>query len=88
MTNDERRRLAVKGKALGRKLLAEVVGTVTPDTLLAWHRRLIARKWDYSARRKQLGRPRVMVEITELVVAMAKANPKWGYTRICQKINC
>ncbi len=82
LTDDERRRLAVKGKALGRKLLAEVAGIVTPETLLAWHRRLIARKWDYSARRKQLGRPRVMVEITELVVAMAKANPKWGYTRI------
>ena len=72
-TDDERRRLAVKGKELGRTLLAEVAGIVTPDTLLAWHRRLIARKWE-----KQLGRPRVMVEITELVVTMAKANPKWA----------
>ena len=81
-TDDERCRLAVKGKELGRKLLAEVASIVTPETLLVWHRRLIARKWDYSARRKQLGRPRVMVEITELVVAMAKSNPKWGYTRI------
>ncbi len=77
-TDDERRRLAVKGKALGRKLLAEVAGIVTPETLLAWHRRLIARKWDYSERRKQLGRPRVMAEISELVVEMAKSNPKWG----------
>ena len=40
LTEDERRRLAVKGKALGRKLLAEVAGIVTPETLLAWHRRL------------------------------------------------
>ena len=62
LTDDERRRLAVKGKALGRKLLAEVAGIVTPETLLARHRRLIARKWDYSERRKQPGRPRVMAE--------------------------
>ena len=80
-TDGERRRLAVKGKALGRKLLAEVAGIVAPDTLLAWHRRLIARKWDYSARRKP-GRPRVLVEISALVVGMAKSNPQWGYTRI------
>ena len=40
LTDAERRRLAVKGKALGRKLLAEVAGIVTPETLLAWHRRL------------------------------------------------
>ncbi len=82
LTDDERRRLAVKGKALGRKLLAEVAGIVTPETLLAWHRRLIARKWDYSERRKQPGRPRVVAEISKLVVGMAKSNPRWGYTRI------
>ena len=70
LTDAERRRLAVKGKALGRKLLAEVAGIVTPETLLAWHRRLIARKWDYSERRKQPGRPRVMAEISKLVVGM------------------
>ena len=78
LTDDERRRLAVKGKALGRKLLAEVAGIVTAETLLAWHRRLIAQKWDYSERRKQLGRPRVMAEISELVVGMAQSNPRWG----------
>ncbi len=82
LTDDERRRLAVKGKALGRKLLAEVAGIVTPETLLAWHRKLIARKWDYSAQRTRPGRPRVMLQITELVVRFANENPRWGYTRI------
>ncbi len=81
-TDDERRRLAVKGKALDRKLLAEVAGIVTTETLLAWHRRLIARKRNYSARRKRAGRPRVMVELTELTVRLAKDNPHWGHTRI------
>ena len=51
LTDDERRRLAVKGKALGRKVLREVASIVTPDTILAWHRKLIAQKWDYSNRR-------------------------------------
>ena len=50
-TDDERRRLAIKGKALGRKVLREVASIVTPDTILAWHRKLIAQKWDYSERR-------------------------------------
>ncbi len=45
-SDDERRRLAVKGRALGRKVLDEVASLVTPDTILAWHRKLIAQKWD------------------------------------------
>ena len=69
-SDDEQRRLAAKGKAPGRKLLAEVAGIVTPETLLAWHRRLIARKWE-----KRAGPPRVMVE---LIVRLAKDNPRWG----------
>ncbi len=80
-TDDERRRLAVKGKALGRKLLREVASIVTPDTILAWHRKLIAKKWDYSKRRGP-GRPRVADEIARLTVRMAQENPSWGYTTI------
>src|SRR5215468_10817175 len=55
-TDDQRRRLAVKAKKLGRKVLAEVATLVTPETLLAWHRKLIAMKYDGSAHRMP-GRP-------------------------------
>src|SRR6478609_7811046 len=44
-TDDQRRRLAAKAKGLGRKLLREVATIVTPETLLAWHRKLIAHKY-------------------------------------------
>ena len=82
LSDDQRRRLAVKGKLLGRKILAQVAAIVTPDTILAWHRRLIAKKWDFSANKNKPGRPRTLREITDLVVRMAKENPRWGYTRI------
>jgi putative transposase len=48
LNDDQRRRLAVKGKALGRKLLGEIGTLFTPDTILRWHRMLVARKWDFS----------------------------------------
>src|SRR6187455_2493407 len=50
-TDDQRRRLAAKAKGLGRKLLAEFATIVTPETLLAWHRQLIAHKYDGSGKR-------------------------------------
>jgi hypothetical protein len=53
----------VKGKAIGYRVLSEVATLVTPDTIMAWHRKLIAMKWDYSSRRKTVVRPRVMKEI-------------------------
>ena len=54
---------------------------VTPDTLLAWHRKLIALKYDGGQRRGS-GRPRVMHRIRELVVRLGRENSTWGYTRI------
>ena len=80
-TDDQSRRLAAKAKGLGRKLLAEVATIVTPETLLRWHRRLIAQKYAGSAKRSP-GRPRTAVEIEELVVRMAQENRDWGYRRI------
>jgi hypothetical protein len=83
LTDDQRARLAVKAKRLGRKALADVTTIVTPDTLLRWHRRLVARKWDYSDRRaKTPGRPRVRQAIVDLVLRFARENPAWGYDRI------
>jgi len=63
----QRRRLAAKAKGLGRKVLAEVATIVTPETLLAWHRKLIANKYDGSDKRGP-GRPRTAGEIETLVV--------------------
>ena len=71
----------MKGKAIGRKKLADIATIATPDTILAWYRRLIARKYDGSHKRGP-GRPRVRRDIGELVVRMATENPRWGYTRI------
>jgi hypothetical protein len=81
LTDEQRRRLAVKGRLLSRKLLEQVASLVTPDTILAWHRKLVARKWDYSQRPRR-GRPPVMKVIVRLVLRMALQNPTWGYTRI------
>jgi hypothetical protein len=80
LTDDQRRRLSVRAHRLGRRVLREVATIVTPDTLMRWHRQLIARKWTYGRRR--CGRPGVMREIRHLVVRMAEENPTWGYTRI------
>ena len=83
LTDDQRRLLAVKGKALGRKALMEATTIVTPDTILRWHRQLVAQKWDYSARRKKKqGRPRVRQVIVDLVLQFAKENSSWGFDRI------
>ena len=54
---------------------------MSPDTLMRWHRKLVAQKWDYSHRRGP-GRPGIMREISQLIVRMAVDNPGWGYTRI------
>ena len=80
LLTDDQRRLTVKGKLLGRKLLGKIQTVFTPDTILRWHRQLVALKWDYTGRRKkQPGRPRVRQAIVDLVLRMARENPDWGY---------
>ena len=80
-SDDQRRRLAAKAKKLGRDRLRQFASIVTPETLLGWHRRLIARKYDGSTRRSP-GRPSTPAEIRELILTMARQNRSWGYTRI------
>jgi hypothetical protein len=69
-TDDQRRRLAAKAKGLGRRALSQLATIVTPETLLAWHRKLIARKYDGSGKRGP-GHPRREAAIESLVVQMA-----------------
>jgi transposase InsO family protein len=80
-TDDQCRRLAVRAKELSRNALNRIATIVTPETLLAWHRKLIANKYDGSGMRKP-GRPRSTPELEALVVQMAKENRGWGYDRI------
>jgi hypothetical protein len=76
--DDQRRRLALRGKSIGRKALLHFASIVTPDTLLAWHRRLIAKKYDSSTERKP-GRPLTAAEVRELILKMARENRSWSY---------
>src|SRR5207245_2511019 len=78
----ERCTLAEIGKRLGRKRLKQVACAAKPDTILAWYRRLIARKFDGSRHRAYPGQPRVESEMEELVVRLARENSGWGYDRI------
>jgi putative transposase len=81
MNDDQRRRLAVKAKKLGWRVLHELNTVVTPEKLLAWPRKLIARKYDGNIRHGP-GRPRTQDDIQKLVVRMAIENRDWGYRRI------
>ena len=61
--------------------MLELTTIVTPDTILRWHRELVAKKFDSSAQRKP-GRPRIRQEIVSDIVRFARENPTWGYDRI------
>jgi putative transposase len=74
LSDAERTTLAELGKKLGKRALEEVAKVATPDTILGWHRKLVAQKCDGSTQRKSLGRPRVDKELEDLVVRMAQEN--------------
>jgi putative transposase len=82
LSDGERKALADIGQKLGKQALQEVATLVKPDTILGWHRTLVAQKFDGSHQRKAPGRPMIDQELEALVIRMAKENRSWGYGRI------
>jgi putative transposase len=82
LSDGERKVLADIGQKLGKQALKEVAKIVKPDTILGWHRKLAAQKFDGSKQRKAPGRPPIDQELEALVVRMAQENRSWGYDRI------
>jgi len=82
LTNAQRATLAEIAKRMGRRALEHVASVAKPETILAWYRKLVARKFDGSKHRAYPGRAAVSREITELVVRIARENTTWGYDRI------
>ena len=81
LSDDDRRRLAVKAQALSREVLTQIASVATPATLRRWYRYLITAKYDGSKNRSP-GRPPTAKDICVLIVRMAQENPTWGYTRL------
>jgi hypothetical protein len=77
LSDAERATLAEIGHRLGRKALAEVASVARPDTILAWYRKLIARKFDGWKARRSLGRPRISREVEQLIVRVAGLRGRW-----------
>ena len=82
LSDPERSTLAEIGQRLGRTALQQVACVAKPDTILAWYRRLIARKFDGSKHRASSGRPAMAPEVEALIVRFARENSGWGYDRI------
>jgi transposase InsO family protein len=82
LNKNQKRRLAVLGKKLGRKLLGQVCCAFSPDTILRWNRELVARKYDGSKNRSKYGRPKISDEIKQLILDMAEECRHFG----CKKI--
>ncbi|MEO8905567.1 MAG: helix-turn-helix domain-containing protein, partial [Polyangiaceae bacterium] len=81
-TAEQRRRLAIKGKALTPEEREACCQLVRPATILAWFRQLAAKKYDSSEKRRKPGRPRKSSDVRDLVIKFASENHGWGYTKI------
>ena len=82
LSDAERATLGEIGHRLGRKVLAEVATVARPDTILAWYRKLVDRKFSGSQARQGPGRPRLKRDVEQLIIRMASENRDWGYDRI------
>jgi transposase InsO family protein len=82
LSEGERKTLADIGQKLGKQALEEIATIVKPDTILAWHCKVSAQKFDCSQQRKVPGRPKVDKELEDLVVRLVQENRSWGYDRL------
>jgi len=82
LTDGERKTLSEIGKRLGKKALDEIANIVKPETILAWHRKLVAHKFAGTKNRKSPGRPKTEANLEALIIGIAKENRSWGYDRI------
>ena len=81
LNDSQRRHLAILGKKLSRKALAEICEVFSPETILRWHRKLVAQKYD-SSKHRGLGRPQISEELRSAIIHVAMKNRDWGYIRI------
>src|SRR5262245_61603455 len=82
LSDGERKALAVIGQKLGKQALKGVAQIVKPETILGWHRTLVAQKFDGSQQRQSPGCPKIDPELEALIVRIAQENRSWGYDRI------
>ena len=79
-SDEQRCRLARKTRKVDFGKLGEIASLVTPETLLRWHRRFVEAKYDSSS--KRIGRPRIKIDLNELIIRLANENRDWGYGSI------
>ena len=82
LNDTQRRRLAILGRKLGRKLLSNVCFSFSPDTIMMWHRKLVARKYDGSQNRSIFGRPKISDAVKQRIIDIAKDNKHLGTRKL------